>query len=86
MITLELPSAELRRHLTIRLEGPHLTARIADGHRTLVFACDKATNCRLGMSPPYLWIGSVVSFDLTAAEAERVRDVFGPHGLRVTEK
>lgn len=83
MITLDLPRGELRRHLTIRLDLPNLTARISDGARTLVFACDELLNCTLQTNHPHLWLGDTVSFDLTVAEMERVRDVFWPHGLRV---
>ena len=84
MITLELPSGELPRHLRIRLEGsgPHLTALIADGYQPLVNARDYLADCSLCVVAKCLAVGSA-SFYLTAAETERVKDVFGPQGLRV---
>lgn len=85
MITLDLPSGELRRHLTIQLNGSTLIARISNGAKTFVFVCDQLPNCWLAPHHAHLCMGNTVLFDLTSVEVERVREVFAPQGLRVSD-
>lgn len=81
---LTLKPGELRRHLEIKLGIAHLSAWVLlEGtNRPLAmvaYASAELAHCRLEHN--CLWIGRSAAFDLTRAEAKRVRDTFGPHGL-----